>query len=135
MHVAVLCLILSILDNMYYIRCVCILYLKSLSHVQLFATPQTVARRSSLSMEFSGKNTGVGSHSLRDLPNPRIEPRSPPLQAQSFCLSHQGSLLAIMHCKLLFTQLLKEMLRCVITLHNFLNFGRRKTAIHFSGSH
>ena len=32
-----------------------------------------------------GKNTGVGGHALLpgDLPNPGIEPRSPPLQADS----------------------------------------------------
>ena len=35
-----------------------------LSHVQLFATPWTVAWQASLSMEFFSKNTGVGSHSL-----------------------------------------------------------------------
>ena len=35
-----------------------------LSPVQLFATPWTVAHKAPLSMEFSGKTTGVGSHSL-----------------------------------------------------------------------
>ena len=30
----------------------------------LFATPRTGAHQASLSVEFSGKNTGVGSHSL-----------------------------------------------------------------------
>ena len=34
------------------------------SHVQLCATPLAVARQDPLSMEFSGKNTGVGYHSL-----------------------------------------------------------------------
>ena len=34
------------------------------SHVQLFATPWTVAHQAPLSMEFSGKDTGVGSHFL-----------------------------------------------------------------------
>ena len=42
--------------------CVCVCYL--LSHVQLFATPWTVAHQAPLSMEFSGKDTGVGSHFL-----------------------------------------------------------------------
>ena len=32
--------------------------------VQLFVTPWTIAHQALLSMEFSGKNTGVGSHSL-----------------------------------------------------------------------
>ena len=34
----------------------------SLSHVQLFVTPWTVARQAPLSMDFPGKNTGVGCH-------------------------------------------------------------------------
>ena len=38
--------------------------LRHFSHVQLFATLWTVARQAPLSMNFSGKNTGVGSHSL-----------------------------------------------------------------------
>ena len=33
-----------------------------LSHVRLFATPQTVAHQAPLSMGFPGKNTGVGCH-------------------------------------------------------------------------
>ena len=36
----------------------------SLSHVQLFSTPWTVAHQAHLSMEFPGKNTGVGCHFL-----------------------------------------------------------------------
>ena len=42
--------------------CVCVL--SSLSLVQLFATPWTVACQTTLSMEFSQKNTGVGCHFL-----------------------------------------------------------------------
>ena len=34
------------------------------SHVQLFATPWTVARQAPLSMGFSSQDTGVGCHSL-----------------------------------------------------------------------
>ena len=37
---------------------------KSLSPVQLFATPGTVAHQAPPSMGFSGKNTGVGCHFL-----------------------------------------------------------------------
>ena len=36
----------------------------SLSHVRLFATPWTVARQAPLSVDFPGKNTGVGFHFL-----------------------------------------------------------------------
>ena len=49
-----------------------------LSHVQLFATPWTVAHQASLSVAFPSKNTGVGCHFLfpRDLPNPGTVPSS-----------------------------------------------------------
>ena len=33
-------------------------------HVQFFGTPWTVARQAPLSMDFSGKNTGMGCHFL-----------------------------------------------------------------------
>ena len=39
-------------------------HVQSLSHIRLFETPGTVARQAPLSMEFSRKNTGVGSHFL-----------------------------------------------------------------------
>ena len=35
---------------------------QSLSHVQLFGTPRTIARQVLVSMGFSSKNTGVGCH-------------------------------------------------------------------------
>ena len=49
------------------------------------ATPWTVACQSPLSMEFSSQEywSGLPCHSLGDLPNPGIEPRSPALQADS----------------------------------------------------
>ena len=51
--------------------------LKSLSHVQLFATPWT--------MEFSRPEywSGKSFPSPEDLPNPGIEPRTPALQSDS----------------------------------------------------
>ena len=51
---------------------------KSLSRVQLFATPWTRAHQA-LSMGFSGKSTGVGYHSFLQ----GIKPGSPVLQADS----------------------------------------------------
>ena len=58
---------------------------KSLSRVQLFATPQTLACQAPQSMEFSrqGYWSGLPFLSPGDLPNPGIEPRSPTLQADS----------------------------------------------------
>ena len=55
---------------------------KSLSHVQLFATPWTVAYQAPRSMGFSRQEywSGLPFPSPGDLPNPGIEPGSPALQ-------------------------------------------------------
>ena len=54
---------------------------KSLSHVQLFVTPWTVAYQAPLSMGFSTQEywSGVPLPSPVDLPDPGIEPGSPTL--------------------------------------------------------
>ena len=59
--------------------------LSHFSHVQLFATPWTVARQAPLSMGFSRQEywSELSFPSLGDLPNPGIEPGSLPLQADS----------------------------------------------------
>ena len=59
--------------------------LKSLSHVQLFAFPWTVAHQAPLSMEFFRQEywNGLPFPSPGDLPDPGIEPGSPALQADS----------------------------------------------------
>ena len=56
-----------------------------LSHVQLFATPWTVAHWAPLPMEFSRQEywSGLPFPSPGDLPNPGIKHRSPALQADS----------------------------------------------------
>ena len=58
---------------------------KSLSRVQLFATPWNVAYQASPSMKFSRQEcwSGLPFPSPGDLPNPKIEPRSPALQADA----------------------------------------------------
>ena len=55
--------------------------LKSLSRVQLFVTPRTVAYQAPLSMGFSRQEywSGVPFPSPEDLPDPGMEPRSPTL--------------------------------------------------------
>ena len=55
------------------------------SHVQLFATPWTIANQAPLSMEFSNQKywSGKPFPSARDLPDPVIEPRSAALRADS----------------------------------------------------
>ena len=57
------------------------------------ATPRTVARQASLSMEFSrqGYWSGLPFPSPQNLPDPGIEPWSPALQADSLPLELQGS--------------------------------------------
>ena len=57
----------------------------SLSRVQLFATPWTVARQAPLSMGFSKQEywSGLPFPSPGDLPDPGIKPRSPAVQADS----------------------------------------------------
>ena len=58
---------------------------KSLSRVQLFVVPWTVAYKAPLSIEFSRKEywSGLPFPSPGDLPHPGIEPRSPTLQADA----------------------------------------------------
>ena len=65
----------------------------SLSHVRRFAIPWIVALQAPLPMEFSRQEywSGLPFPSPGDLPDPRVEPGSPALQAVFYCLSHQGS--------------------------------------------
>ena len=58
---------------------------KSLSRVQLFATPWTVAYQASLTMGFFRQEywSGLPFPSPGDLPDPGIEPRSPALQTDA----------------------------------------------------
>ena len=62
-----------------------LLCVKLLSHVQLFASPWTVACQAPLSMGFSRQKywSGLPFPSPGNLPNPGIKPRSPALQADS----------------------------------------------------
>ena len=59
--------------------------MKSLSHVQLFVTPWTIAYQASPSMGFSRQEywSGLPFPFPEDLPNPGIEPRSPTLEADA----------------------------------------------------
>ena len=60
-------------------------WVKSLSRVQLFATPWTVAYQASPSMGFSRQEywSGLPFPSPGDLPDPGIKPRSPALEADA----------------------------------------------------
>ena len=66
--------------------------LKSLSFVQLFATPWTVAWQALLYMGFSrqGYWSGLPFSSRMDLPDPGIKPRCPALQADSLLSEPPG---------------------------------------------
>ena len=70
-----------------------LLLLSRFSCVQLCATLWTAASQALLSMGFSRQEywSGLPCPPPGYLPNPRMEPRSPVLQADSLLLSHQGS--------------------------------------------
>ena len=65
----------------------------SLSHVWLFATPQTVTHQAPLSMGFPRQEcwSGLPFPSPGFLPDPGIKPTSPALWADSLPPNHQGS--------------------------------------------
>ena len=65
---------------------------KSLSHVQLFATPGTIAYQASPSMGFSRQEywSGLPFPSPGDLPDPGIEPRSPSLEVDALTSEPPG---------------------------------------------
>ena len=70
--------------------------LSHFSHVQLFATPWTVAHQAPLPVGFSRQEyrSGLLCPSPGDLPDPGIKSLSPAahaLQADSLLLSHRGS--------------------------------------------
>ena len=65
---------------------------KSLSRVRLFATPWAVAHQAPPSVGFTRQEywSGLPFPSPGDLPNPRIEPRSPTLQADALTSEPPG---------------------------------------------
>ena len=73
----------------------------SLSCVQLFVIPWTVAHQALLSMGFSRQEywSGLPFPPPGELPNPRIEPKSPSLQADS--LLSQPTVLVAQSCPIL----------------------------------
>ena len=71
--------------------------MKSLSRVQLFVTPWTVAYHAPPSVGFSRQEywSGLPFPSPGDLPNPGIEPGSPTLQADALPSEPPGKLIYI----------------------------------------
>ena len=106
--------------------------MKSLSRVQLFATPWTVAYQAPLFMEFSRQEywTGLPFPSPGDLPDPGIEPRSPALQANALPSEPQGSPNLYFSISLL----LGTVLLCWIFLRPFLSFQRHINSLSRSHS-
>ena len=68
------------------------LKMKSLSRVQLFVTPRTVACQLLHPWDFPGKKSGVGCHFLLQeiFPDPGIEPGSPTLKADTLPFEPPG---------------------------------------------
>ena len=71
---------------------------KSLSHVRLFEIPWNVVYQASLSMGFSRQEywSGLPFPPPGDLPDPRIEPRSPALQVHALPSEPKGNLPTIL---------------------------------------
>ena len=71
------------------------------SHIQLFATPWTVAHQTTLSTRFPRQEYWCGwpFPSPGDLPDPGTEPRSPALQADSLPSEPPGKPKAIPYAK------------------------------------
>ena len=69
---------------------------QSLTHVQLFATPWTVARQAPLSIGFPRQEycNGLPFPSLGDLPDPEVKPLSPVLAGQFFTIEPPGELMS-----------------------------------------
>ena len=76
---------------------------KSLSRVQLFVTPWSVAHQAPLSMGFSRQEywSGLPFPSPGDLPHPGIEPGSPALQADALTSEPPGKPLVHIYSRLL----------------------------------
>ena len=98
--------------TIYYILILYIWELKLLICVQLFLVPLTVAYQTPLSMELSRPEywNGLSFPSARDLPDPKIEPRSPALQADTLLSEPRGKPLCV--CIYIYTHM------CVCTLIN-----------------
>ena len=71
-----------------------VVVIQSLSHVQLFATPWTVAHQAPVSMGFPRQKywSGLSFPSPGDLPNLGIKPVSPVSQVDFFLLNYWASL-------------------------------------------
>ena len=76
--------------------------MKLLSHVQLVATPWTVAHQAPPSMDFSRQEywSGLPFPSPGDLPDSGIEPRSPELQADALPSEPPGNPQKILNYKI-----------------------------------
>ena len=76
-------------------RIICCSFIaKSLSHVQFFSTPWTVARQAFPCMEFPRQKywSRLSFSSPEDLPDPGIEPESPALADRFFTADLPGSI-------------------------------------------
>ena len=75
---------------------------KSLSHVQLFGTPWTVAYQAPLSMGFFRQKywSGLPFPFPGDLPDPGVKPAIPKLEADSLPIESLGKPIFKQYCKL-----------------------------------
>ena len=92
--------------------------MESFSHVQLFATPRTVAHQAPPSMEFSRQEywSGLPFPSPEDLPDPGIKPGSPALWADALPSEPPGNQ----------TENPKDLVKKLLELTNSLKFHNIK---------
>ena len=118
-------------------------YQVALVYVQLFGTPWPVARQAPLSMGFSrqGQWNGLPFPPPGHLPNPRIKPASPALQADSLLLSCQWSPIRVLSlvkqlshfftlCIICFILLLLSLVKCYQSKIAFQRLFHRATLFY-----
>ena len=90
-------------------------------HVHLLVIPWTVAHQAPLSMGFSRQEywSGLPCPPPGDLPNQRIEPMSPALQADSFLSEPAGKPESFLEVEIILTLYLQSILVCALG-HNSL---------------
>ena len=96
---------------------------KSLSHVQLFATPWTIAYQAPPSMGFSRQEywSGLPFPSPGDLPNSGIEPKSPTLEADTLTSEPPGK-----PCARMVSSYYRRMNKDVAHIYNGILLGHKK---------
>jgi len=92
--------------HFYFLDLFVVVVVQSLSRVQLFATPWTIAHQAPLSMGFSRQEywSGLPFPSAGDLPGPGIEPASPALAGGFLTTEPPGKPLDQFYARVIYIQ-------------------------------